>query len=236
MIAGAIIAGVLFVKAFDNISNEKRPDYLKRLGIAIFIISLFLPVYTLINPNQVFSFHRSLPFHFCSLNFWLLGINCFVKSRKLFVYTIFMSMIGGIYSLLTPLLTIGDAPYVLVHYVIVHTGLFVVPIVMIRVYGMQLKSYDWIRSYLFAAAISTIMVIINAFLNIYFENPNEIIANYMFVWESPPVKNPFLLPSLGWPYYLIPLHFALIIHVFVLNIAYRRLTRKTSLETVRIWQ
>ena len=236
MIGGAIIAGWLFVKAFDRLSEANRPDYLKRLGIGILIISTFIPIYSILNPDQTFSIHRSLPFHFCAINFWLIGFNCFFKSRKLFVYTFFMALIGGLYSLLTPLLTVGDAPYVLLHYVIVHTGLFVVPIVMIRVYGMRLSKYDWIRSYLFSAAISTIMIFINGYLNIYLDNPDGIIANYMFVWEAPPVENPFLMPSLGWPYFLIPAHFALILHILVLNIAYRFLNRDSNEVGVRIWQ
>ena len=162
MILGAVVGGFLFVKYFDHLPKEKREPYLKRLGLALICISSFLPIYTIVIPEHLFSFHRSLPLHFCSLNIWLIGFNCFFKSRKLFVYTFFMGLIGGFYSVLTPLLTVGDAPLVIVHYIIVHTALFTVPIVMIRLYGMRLKYYDWIRGYLFAAAISTVMVLINS--------------------------------------------------------------------------
>ena len=116
------------------------------------------------------------------------------------------------------MLTIGDAPFVLLHYIILHTGLFVIPIVMVRVYGMRLKSMDWMRSYLFAAIILTIMIFINGFLNTYIESPNGVIANYMFVSEPPHVSNPFLFPSLGWPLYLVPIHFAILLHLLLQEI------------------
>ena len=232
----ALFMGYFFIKSFDNVSVENRDSYLKRLGFSIVVIHLFLPIYTILNPDQIFSFHRSLPFHFCGLNLWLLALNCFIRNRKLFVYTFFMSIIGGFYSLLTPLLTVGDAPFVLIHYVLVHTGLFVVPILMIRIYGMRLFYLDWLRSYLFAIAISTLMIFINGFLNLYVDSPDGVLANYMFVSEPPHVKNPFLFPSLGWPFYLIPIHFALLLHMLFINVIYRASEVNPIADKPRIWQ
>jgi uncharacterized membrane protein YwaF len=146
-----------------------------------------------------------------------------------------MSILGGFYSLLTPLLTVGDSPFVMIHYILVHTGLFVVPIVMIRVYGMRLNSFDWLRAYLFAAVISTLMVFINGFIN-FFESPDGVLANYMFVSEAPDVYNPFLFPSLGWPLYLVPIHFALLLHMLVVNMIYRAREVGPIVDKLRIWQ
>ena len=235
MMGCALFMGLVFIKSFDNISIENRNYYLKRLGFAILAIQIFLPIYTILNPYQTFSFHRSLPLHFCGLNFWLLALNCFIRNRKLFVYTFFMSILGGFYSLLTPLLTVGDSPVVMIHYILVHTGLFVVPIVMIRVYGMRLNSFDWLRAYLFAAVISTLMVFINGFIN-FFESSDGVLANYMFVSEAPDVYNPFLFPSLGWPLYLVPIHFALLLHMLVVNMIYRAREVGPIVDKLRIWQ
>jgi hypothetical integral membrane protein (TIGR02206 family) len=236
MILGAIVGGFLFVKYFDHLSKEKREPYLKRLGFALICISGFLPIYTIFIPEHLFSFHRSLPLHFCSLNIWLIGFNCFFKSRKLFVYTFFMALIGGFYSVLTPLLTVGDAPLVIVHYIIVHTALFTVPIVMIRLYGMRLKYYDWIRGYLFSAAISTVMVFINSYLNLYVENTGGASANYMFVTVAPAVNNPFLFEGLQWPFYLIPVHLGLFLHILIINMIYRKREQNPIVSEPRLWQ
>jgi hypothetical integral membrane protein (TIGR02206 family) len=236
MILGAIVGGFLFVKYFDNLSKEKRDPYLKRLGVVLILISSFLPIYTILIPEHLFSFHRSLPLHFCSLNIWLIGFNCFFRSRKLFVYTFFMSVIGGFYSVLTPILTVGDAPFVIVHYIIVHTSLFTVPIVMVRLYGMRLKYYDWIRGYLFAAVLSTLMVLVNHCLNLYVENTGGAIANYMFVTVAPDVSNPFLFEDLGWPFYLLPVHFGLFLHMLIINMIYRKREQNPIVSEPRLWQ
>ena len=236
MILGAVVGGFLFVKYFDHLSKDKREPYLKRLGLALICISSFLPIYTILIPEHLFSFHRSLPLHFCSLNIWLIGFNCFFKSRKLFVYTFFMGLIGGFYSVLTPLLTVGDAPLVIVHYIFVHTALFTVPIVMIRLYGMRLKYYDWIRGYLFAAAISTLMVLINSCLNLYIENTGGAPANYMFVTVAPAVSNPFLFEGLQWPFYLIPIHLGLFLHMLIINMIYRKREQNPIVSEPRLWQ
>jgi len=235
MMGCALFMGWLFIKCFDKVSVDNKDYYLRRVGFAIVAIQIFLPTYTILNPDQTLSFHRSLPLHFCGLNFWLLALNCFIRNRKLFVYTFFMSLLGGFYSLLTPLLTVGDSPFVMIHYSIVHTGLFVVPIVMIRIYGMRLKSFDWLRSYLFAAVISTLMVFINGFINL-FESTDGVLANYMFVSEAPHVTNPFLFPSLGWPLYIVPLHFALLLHMLVVNMIYRAREVGPIVDKLRIWQ
>ena len=236
MILGAVVGGFLFVKYFDHLSKDKREPYLKRLGLALICISSFLPIYTILIPEHLFSFHRSLPLHFCSLNIWLIGFNCFFKSRKLFVYTFFMGLIGGFYSVLTPLLTVGDAPLVIVHYIFVHTALFTVPIVMIRLYGMRLKYYDWIRGYLFAAAISTVMVVINSYLNLYVENTGGASANYMFVTIAPAVSNPFLFEGLQWPFYLIPIHLGLFLHMLIINMIYRKREQNPIVSEPQLWQ
>ena len=236
MILGAIVGGFLFVKYFDNLSKENRDPYLKRLGFVLLLTASFLPIYTILIPEHLFSFHRSLPLHFCSLNIWLIGINCFLRSRKLFVYTFFMGLIGGFYSVLTPLLTVGDAPLVILHYIIVHTALFTVPIVMIRLYGMRLKYYDWIRGYLFAAAISTVMVFINSGLNLYVENTGGASANYMFVTVAPAVSNPFLFDDLKWPLYLIPIHLGLFLHILIINMIYRKREQNAIVTDPQLWQ
>ena len=39
--------------------------------------------------------------------------------------------------------------------------------------------------------------------------------------EPPKVDNPFVFHELAWPWYVLPLHAALILHLLVLNALYR---------------
>ena len=43
----------------------------------------------------------------------------------------------------------------------------------------------------------------------------------MYMTEPPKVDNPFVFQDLAWPWYVLPLHAALILHLLVLNALYR---------------
>ena len=217
MIAGAIVFGFLLNKFFDKVPQESRSKYLIGLGVAMVALQLYMPIVQCLNPDYIFSYHRNLPFHFCSVNFWLMAFNCFLRNRLLFVLTSYMGITGGFHSFLTPLLVAGDAPIQIVHFVVVHSSLMVVPFIMMRHYGMKFIKFDWVRAYGFDVLISTSMIGVNYYLNTYVGNPYTDIANYMYVTEAPDVNNPFLIKSLGWPFYMLPLHFLFILHMLFIN-------------------
>ena len=221
MVAGALAIGFLLIKFFDQVAEEKKGTYLKRLGMMMIAIQLYVPVSQMIDPAFVFSYHRNLQLHFCGVNFWLIAINCFVRSRKLFVYTAYMAMVGGFHSFVTPLMTAGFSIPLFINFICVHSGLVFVPILMMRHYGMEFKRFDWARAYGFDVFISTIMILVNYLINTYIENPIGAPANYMFVTEIPHVDHPFLSPSLSWPFYMLPLHFIFIAHMLLINAVIR---------------
>jgi uncharacterized membrane protein YwaF len=128
-----------------------------------------------------------------------------------------MSIIGGFHSFVTPNLIAGYSLPTFINYIFVHSGLVFVPIIMMRHYGMKLRSFDWIRAYGFNVLISTLMIGINTLLNVYVDYPADAAANYMYVIEQPHVESPLLSEDLLWPYYLLPLHVILIIHMLILN-------------------
>ena len=61
---------------------------------------------------------------------------------------------------------------------------------------------------------------INALLNGPFAHPDGVMANYMYVWEIPQANNPLII-DLPWPWYLAPLHVALLGHLIVVNALFR---------------
>ena len=62
---------------------------------------------------------------------------------------------------------------------------------------------------------------INAVLNGPLAHPDGLVANYMYVWEIPKANNPLLI-DWPWPWYLAPLHVALLVHLIVINAVFRR--------------
>ncbi len=191
------------------------------LGIAMLALQgadLLMP---LIVPDMAFSWHRSLPLHLCGINAILIGLNCFWLNRAVFSFTTFLGIIGGAHSLLTPQLPSGDALPLMVLFFVKHAALIFVPIVVAKVYGMRFRKWDWLRTYVWTFALSMVVMSVNAVLNLFVARPEGIIANYMYVWEAPVADNPLVF-DWAWPWYLIPLHVALVAHLILLNAAFRK--------------
>jgi len=220
MLLSCVGAGLGAIRYFHrNLSDNARA----RKGLGLFMlglqgIDLLLAVF---HPDIGFSIHRSLPLHFCGLNTLLIGFNCFWMNRAIFSFSAFMGMIGGAHSVLTPQLPSGDLLPLLLLFYIKHAALVFVPIIMARSYGLSFRKYDWIRTYGWAVGISTLVMGFNALLNLQFPHPDRLVANYMYVWEAPVADNPLIF-DWPWPWYLAPLHVALLVHLILINAAFRK--------------
>jgi uncharacterized membrane protein YwaF len=217
MMGGALLFGFILHKIFYRAPADKKDKYLIVLGVTMISLQCYMPLVQALDPEYTFSFHINLPLHFCSINFWLMAFNCFLRSRMLFILTAYMGISGGFHSFMTPLLTAGDSIPQITHFIIVHSGLFFIPFIMMRHYGMKFIRFDWIRAYGFDLVLSTIMIGVNYYLNTYVENPYTDIANYMYVTEAPDVNNPLLPSSLAWPFYMFPIHLLFIAHMLLIN-------------------
>ena len=199
----------------------------KGLGIAMLAFQgLDLLMFVMV-PDISFSWHRSLPLHLCGINAILMGLNCFWLNRALFSFTAFLGIIGGTHSLLTPQLPSGDALPLMLLFFVKHAALVFVPLVMAKVYGLRFRQWDWIRTYGWTVALSMVLMGLNAMLNLVFPRTDGVIANYMYVWEAPVADNPLVF-DWAWPWYLAPLHLALLVHLILLNAAFRKWSPATE--------
>jgi uncharacterized membrane protein YwaF len=108
-----------------------------------------------------------------------------------------------------------------------HAALVFVPLVMAKVYGLRFRQWDWIRTYGWTVALSMVLMGLNAMLNLVFPRTDGVIANYMYVWEAPVADNPLVF-DWAWPWYLAPLHVALLVHLILLNAAFRKWSPATD--------
>ena len=206
------------------------------LGIAMLAFQLADLLMAFFVPDMDFSCHRSLPLHLCGVNAILMGLNCFWLNRAVFSFTAFMGIIGGAHSLLTPQLPSGDALPLMLLFFLKHAALVFVPILVGKVYGLRFRKWDWIRTYIWTFALSMVIMGINAVLNVYFARPDGIVANYMYVWAAPVADNPLVF-DWAWPWYLVPLHVALLVHLILLNAAFRKWSPvQTEGATIRWYQ
>ncbi len=218
---GSCLVIGLFLTRFVHRQKGKHPGILRAMGATMLGFQLIDLALALTHSDLGFSVHRSLPFHFCGLNAILLGCLCFKMSRTVFAFAGFMGMIGGFHSVVTPQLPSGDALPLFVLFYAKHAALVFVPIILSRSFGFRFRRWDWLRAYGLAVLASTIMMGFNAILNLGFPHPQGLVANYMYVWEAPVADNPLVF-DWGWPWYLLPLHVALLVHLVVINALFRK--------------
>tara|TARA_B110000503_G_scaffold51760_1_gene83448 strand:+ start:4652 stop:5413 length:762 start_codon:yes stop_codon:yes gene_type:complete len=230
---GSLILGILLVHFFHRLEEEKKSPMLKRLGVFLFLGNVTLPLYAILDPDQALTWHRSLPLHFCGMNYILIAVNCFARSRFVFLFTAFLGTIGGVHGILTPQLVVGDAPLVLVDYYMRHTAIIFFPIIMARSFGFQFIRFGWMWIYVAAALLSSSIGVFNWVLNTFFAG--DVMANYMYMWEAPKADNPFV-PKWPWPYYIFALHAGLNANMLAINIVYRWRSPLASMAQLPRWK
>jgi hypothetical integral membrane protein (TIGR02206 family) len=219
LLVGSLLAGWALVRRFQSLEASRKDAALIQMGWTLVALQIGYQLFMLLDPGFDWSIHRSLPLHFCGINIWLVALNCFWRNPTVNLFTAFMGTIGGFHAILTPQLTVGDAFPILIHYYINHAALVFVPIIMGQTFGLRFPRWGWVKAYGIAALASTVMAGVNHVLNAWF--PGDVLANYMYMTEPPKVDNPFVFHDLGWPWYVLPLHAALVLHLIVLNALYR---------------
>ena len=150
----------------------------------------------------------SLPFHLCRLMLFNTIILLFSRNQIAFELLLFIGMVGGFHSLMTPELTHGSDLVLLIDYFLVHGGLVAAPLYCIFVLGMRPRKMAWLKSFFYLQFFVVIVAIIDYVLG----------ANYMYLAVKPEVNNPFLIGD--WPYYIIGLELATLLHAFLVYIPF----------------
>ena len=150
----------------------------------------------------------SLPFHLCRLMLFNTIILLFTRNQIAFELMLFVGMVGGFHSLMTPELTHGSDLVLLVDYFLVHGGLVAAPLYCIFVLGMRPRKMAWLKSFFYLQFFVVVVAIIDYILG----------ANYMYLAVKPEVNNPFLIGD--WPYYIIGLELATLLHAFLVYIPF----------------
>ena len=150
----------------------------------------------------------SLPFHLCRLMLFNTIILLFSRNQIAFELLLFIGMVGGLHSLMTPELTHGSDLVLLIDYFLVHGGLVAAPLYCIFVLGMRPRKMAWLKSFFYLQFFVVVVAIIDYLLG----------ANYMYLAVKPEVNNPFLIGD--WPYYIIGLELATLLHAFLVYIPF----------------
>ena len=199
----SVIAVVfLILKLYKRIPINKKVVFAKLLGwvlIVIFVVSNVISF-----ENGSWNLQDNLPFQICYISYLIGIVLLFTKKQWMFEWMYFIGIIGGVYALLTPILTIGNSSWFYFEFYFLHSSIILIPLVLLTVKGMKIRVDSWWKTMLRLQIPILILLPLNYILD----------ANYMFLAEKPIVDNPFLIGE--WPFYLIIIDIITLLHVVVI--------------------
>ena len=198
---------ILFVVLIPlNKSDKFKSNFTTFFALLMAFEYLFIQSYFVY--KGIWTPQDSLPFHLCRLMLFNTIILLFTRNQIAFELLLFIGMVGGFHSLMTPELTHGSDLVLLIDYFLVHGGLVAAPLYCIFVLGMRPRKMAWLKSFFYLQFLVVAVAIIDYFLG----------ANYMYLAVKPEVNNPFLIGD--WPYYIIGLELATLLHAFLVYIPF----------------
>tara|TARA_Y100000589_G_scaffold256898_1_gene246106 strand:+ start:1070 stop:1753 length:684 start_codon:yes stop_codon:yes gene_type:complete len=201
----------LFFILFIVLIPRKQSDKFKSnctIFFALLLVFEYIFIQSYFVYKGIWTPQDSLPFHLCRLMLFNTIILLFTRNQIAFELMLFVGMVGGFHSLMTPELTHGSDLVLLVDYFLVHGGLVAAPLYCIFVLGMRPRKMAWLKSFFYLQFFVVVVAIIDYILG----------ANYMYLAVKPEVNNPFLIGD--WPYYIIGLELATLLHAFLVYIPF----------------
>lgn len=158
----------------------------------------------------IWSMRWSLPLQLCSLS-GLLAIYTLLSGKKtVFLFLLFWGLSGGVHSIITPEMTLGDAPSFVIIYYIWHASVILVPIYFFKIKGWRLPKHSFLKVWGWSHVLWLLVGSIDWAIG----------ANYMYVMEPPNVENPFVQG--GFPNHLLVFELAGILHFGLIAILFKR--------------
>ena len=156
----------------------------------------------------IWNIESSLPLHLCGLSAILSGLVLFWRKQLAYECLYFWGISGAFHSLLTPEFTMGSSGLLFYEYYLSHGGIILSAIYLTWILGMKPRKGSWWKIFIWSQLLIPIIGIINWSLN----------ANYMYLCAKPIAINPLLIGE--WPWYLLGLEFAAIVHFFIIYLPF----------------
>ena len=204
------IGTLCFITLLIFIGRKLNPSNQKKMirGMLVVLVLEYIGIQSYYIYYDLWTVKDSLPFHLCRM-MWFNALFVLITRNQLgFEMLLFIGMVGGFHSLLTPELTHGESLYLMFDYFLVHGGLVAIPLYLLFVLGMRPRRFSWIKSFLYFQIIVFVVAIIDFALG----------ANYMYLAEKPNVENPMLIG--GWPYYIIGLQLVTLLHTIIIYLPF----------------
>lgn len=199
----SIFTIIVILVALKGKSNQVK-SYSSYLFALLF--SLMYVITNVISiKNNTWNLLQNLPFQICYISFIIGVIVLINKKQWMFEWMVFIATIGGLYAILTPVLTIGTSAWFYFEFYFLHTSIIFVPLYLHNIHNMRCRFDSWWKTLLRVQIPIVLLLIFNSFTG----------ANYMFLIEKPNVNNIFLIGE--WPYYVIIINLVVVGHVYLIN-------------------
>ncbi len=209
-INGVFVLGCLIVFLLSFKASQKRLDFI-RYGLAGILAANFIvnQIFAMVTHTWQTDVH--LPLHLCSFSVFLAIITLLKRTQWSYEFLIFWSA-GAIHSFITPEITGGYSTYHLWEYLIGHGGVIISAFFCTVFLKFQPRPKAWWRVFIITQFTLPFVGFFNWWLD----------ANYMFISQKPNVSNPFIIGE--WPYYIIGLEFAVLLHFWAFNWIHKRVS------------
>lgn len=201
------LLGILSIVFVARKSGVKFKARLAKF-LAVLVVVEFVAIQAYYIYHGVWSPQDSLPFHLCRLMWFNAMIVLLTRNQVSFELLLFVGMIGGLHSLLTPEFTHGVDVLLLIDYFLVHGGLIAISLYCVFVLDMRPRKMAWLKAFAYLQIFVVSVAIIDYALG----------ANYMYLAIKPNVENPFLIGD--WPYYIVGLELAVLLHAFLVYLPF----------------
>jgi len=171
--------------------NEKTQIVIGVLLALIPVSSLFIRMGILAGLG-IFDYKLDLPLHLCRIIAIMAPFIMYYRNKFFLGVLYFWIMVGTLNANLTPDLFYGFPHYEYLIYFGLHSGLVILPLYTIMVYGYKVQWRDMRNAFILTNVYMLIVHVLNYFLG----------SNYFYTMAKPPVDS--LLDYMGpWPWYLL---------------------------------
>lgn len=198
----------LFTITFILVVLKGKSNQVKSYSSYLFAI-LFSVMYVITNiitiKNNTWNLLQNLPFQICYISL-IIGIIVLVNKNKwMFEWMVFIASLAGLYSLITPVLTIGSSAWFYFEFYFLHAGIVFIPLYLHLIHNMRCRNNSWWKSLLRIQIPIALLLIFNYNTG----------ANYMFLLEKPIVNHIFLIGE--WPFYIVIINLIVFGHVYLIH-------------------
>jgi hypothetical integral membrane protein (TIGR02206 family) len=209
---------LLAVFGFRAIPERFRSSTLRWLGIVI--VGEIIATHGYLTVIQrTWALADSLPLHVCRISVIFAALALIRQRGWLYEWSAYIGVPGGFYSIITPELTQGNAPWMLFDYYFSHSCLLIAPILLTQI-GCRPTSRSVLRTLGMVNLMALLVFPLNYLLR----------SNYMYLAARPIASNPLIIGP--WPWYIIGLEIALLIHLFLMDLCFRVLPRNRGRTAV----